>query len=154
MKYLVIHELIVPFQLQLKFLIHVISQKHLDKFFIQMSISMLLIIFIWKIQELCWRPLYKNAKWNQRKITPKIIQNIPKKKILLKVPPHTMFSPCTKTPPFSRTKKRPMIMHDMFNFLRVDDDSIPNHQNSLRQKFVVNVLSILTRCLTLEWQPN
>ncbi len=27
MKYLVIHELIVPFQLQLKFLIHVISQK-------------------------------------------------------------------------------------------------------------------------------
>jgi hypothetical protein len=36
------YELIIPFQLQLKSLTHVISQKkHLDKFFIQRSISVL-----------------------------------------------------------------------------------------------------------------
>jgi hypothetical protein len=35
------YELIVPFQLQLKILHHVISQINLDKFFIQMSISVL-----------------------------------------------------------------------------------------------------------------
>jgi len=33
MKYLVIHELIVPFQLQLKILIHVISQKTFGQVF-------------------------------------------------------------------------------------------------------------------------
>ncbi len=31
---------------------------------------------------------------NNTKYTPK------KKKFLLKVPPHSVFSPCTKTPPF------------------------------------------------------
>jgi hypothetical protein len=40
--------------------------------------------------------VYQNARWNQRKHAPKIIQNVPKKEyiFLLKVgPPHSVFSP-------------------------------------------------------------
>jgi hypothetical protein len=79
-------------------------KKHLDEFFIQTNISVLKknicskITFIWKITRIMWEYfisksiLYvcQNATWNQRKNTPKIIQNVPKNKkykFLPKVPP-------------------------------------------------------------------
>jgi hypothetical protein len=77
---------------------------HLDKFFIQMCINVLKktfcwnFTFIWKmtrfIKSLCIKLhfiFYQNARWNQRKTTPKIH---PQKSTFsyLKCPSHRMFS--------------------------------------------------------------
>jgi hypothetical protein len=80
MKYLVIYwiKLIIPFQLQLKILTCVISQKmDLDKFFIQMNVSVEKKHFVEKLFSFerwkkCWMSLYQNVRWNQIKTTPKI----------------------------------------------------------------------------------
>jgi hypothetical protein len=109
MKYLVIHELIVSFQLQLKILIHVISQKHLDKFFIQMSISMLKKNILLKnyfhlkdnknyVGGLCIKMLNEI----KGKLPPKKYKIYPKYYFFLVQKWHTrsVFSPCTKTLPF------------------------------------------------------
>jgi hypothetical protein len=68
-------------------------KKHLDKFFIQKSISVLKKYILLKkyfhlkddnnyVGGLCIKSIlyvYQNARWNQRKPTPKIYQNMPKK---------------------------------------------------------------------------
>jgi hypothetical protein len=80
------YEFIVPFQLQLKSLIHVISQKPLDKFFIQANISLLKktfcwgINFIWKMTKIMLEAfvskyilyVYQNVTQSFLKTTPKI----------------------------------------------------------------------------------
>jgi len=80
------------------------SKTNLDKFFIQKNCKNVLKkkkknwknIFIWKIIRTMLEAfvsksilhVYQNARWNQRKIAPKIIQNGPKKDIFLhKAPP-------------------------------------------------------------------
>jgi len=71
-------------------------KKHLDKFFIQMNRSvlkknnLLKIIFIWKMTRSMLEAfvsksilyVHQNARWNQRKIAPKIKQNIPRKEYI------------------------------------------------------------------------
>jgi hypothetical protein len=102
--------LIVPFQLQLKSLTHVISPKKKNKFFIQTNILSALkkancwnFTFIWKMTRIMLKALvsksnlyvYQNARWNQRKNAPKIY---PPKSTLscLKLPPHNVLSPMTR----------------------------------------------------------
>ncbi len=89
-------------------------KKHLDKFFIQTSISVLktfIILkftFIWKMTRIMLEAfvlklilyVYQNSKWNLKKTTPNIYQNIPKKSTLFwsKMSPHSVLSPLPKKP--------------------------------------------------------
>jgi hypothetical protein len=84
-------------------------KKHLDKFFIRISKSVLKkniflkIIFIWKMTRIMLEAfvlesilyVYQNAKWNERKFAPKIYQNVLKRVFLfgLKQPPYYVISP-------------------------------------------------------------
>jgi hypothetical protein len=136
MKYLVIHELIVPFQLQLKFLIHVISQKTFGHVFHSNEHKYVektfcwKIIFIWKITRIMLEAfvsnfilyVYQNAKWNQRKIAPQIIQNIPQIYFICLAQSGLLvlcFHHVLKLLLSYKTKIRPMIMDDIFYLLHV-----------------------------------
>jgi hypothetical protein len=111
MKYLVIYWIwikIIPFQLQLKSLTYMISQKNLDKFFIETNISvfkknvLLKNYFLLKDDKnyaggLCIKIHFiclSNARCI-KKISPKIYQNIPKKNyyFCLKQPLCSVLSP-------------------------------------------------------------
>jgi hypothetical protein len=92
---------------------HVISQKHLDEVFIQTNITMLKKKVHWKTYfslkdtknnirgfvSTFILHVYQNARWNQRKFDPKIIQNLLKVNAFsfLNWTPHKVISPITST---------------------------------------------------------
>jgi hypothetical protein len=109
MKYLVIYWIWIDYTISIiikKFGLCNFTKKHLNKFFIQMSINVLKKTFCWKFTFI-WKMtrimleafaskfilyVYQNIKWNQKQIAPTIY---PKKKTFscLKQPPHSMLSP-------------------------------------------------------------
>ncbi len=92
------------FNLQLKSLTYVISQKTYGQVFHSNKhkcVEKLLSFERW--QELWWTPLYQNSFYMFIKMlndVPKIYQNIPKKKYIFLIkatPPHSVLSPCALT---------------------------------------------------------